>query len=149
MIRNKVYENAKVLGKYNLLIDGSGFQKAHNEISPEWLSQTKEGKKIWYISMLEMKLVANSMAVSIMNEMIKNKDKKKGKETDEDVERKSEEEIKQDCEINATKRLLPKFRKKYSRLPVRVIADSLYPSKEIMKMCEELTLEYIYICIKR
>lgn len=44
MIRNKVYENAKVLGKYNLLIDGSGFQKAHYEVSLEWLSQTKEGK---------------------------------------------------------------------------------------------------------
>lgn len=71
MIRNKVYENAKVLGKYNLLIEGSEFQKAHYEISPEWLRQTKEGKRVWYISMLEMKLVANSMAVSIMNEMIK------------------------------------------------------------------------------
>ena len=145
MIRNKVYENAKVLGKYNLLIDGSRFQKAHYEISPEWLSQTKEGKTTWYLSMLEMKLVANSMAVSIMSEMIKNRDKKKENETDEDVKRKSEEEIKQDCEINATKRLLPKFRKKYSRLPVRIIADSLYPSIEIMKMCEELTFEYIFV----
>lgn len=145
MIRNKVYENAKVLGKYNLLIDASGFQKVHYEISPEWLSQTKDGKTTWYISILEMKLVANSMAVSIMNEMIKNKDKKKENETDEDVEKKSEEEIKQDCEINATKRLLPKFREKYPRLPVRIIADSLYPSIEIMKMCEELALEYIFV----
>lgn len=70
---------------------------------------------------------------------------KKENETDEDVKGKSEEEVKQDCEINATKRLLPKFREKYPRLPVRIIADSLYPSIEIMKMCEELTFEYIFV----
>lgn len=145
MIRNKIYEDSKILGKYNLIIDGSRFQKAHYEVSKEWLSQTKEGKTIWYISMLEMKLVANEMAVSIMNEMIKNEDKKKENETEKEVEEKSEEEIKQDCELNATKRLLPKFREKYPRLPVRIIADSLYPSKELMKMCEELALEYIFV----
>lgn len=145
MIRNKIYEDSKILGKYNLIIDGSRFQKAHYEISKEWLSQTKEGKTTWYISMLEMKLVANAMAVSIMNEMIKNEDKKKENETEKEVEEKSEEEIKQDCELNATKRLLPKFREKYPRLPVRIIADSLYPSKELMKMCEELELEYVFV----
>lgn len=145
MIRNKVYEDSKVLGKYNMLLDGSRFQKAHYEVSPEWLSQTKEEKTTWYLSMLEMKLVANQMAVSIMNEMIKNEDKKKEKETEEDVKNKSEEEVKQDCELNATKRILNKFRGRYPRLPVRIIADSLYPTQELLKMCEELLIEYIFV----
>lgn len=145
MLRNKTYKDGKVLGKYNVLLDGSRFQKAHYEVSPEWLSQTKDGKTTWYLSMLEMKLVANEMAISIMNEMINNEDKKKGNETEEDIKNKNEVEIKQDCELNASKRLLPKFREKYPRLPVRLIADSLYPSIEIIELCEELTLEYIFV----
>ena len=44
MIRNKMYENSKVLGKYNLVLDATRFQKAHYEISPEWLHETKERK---------------------------------------------------------------------------------------------------------
>ena len=38
------------------------------------------GKTTWYLSMLELKLVANRMAVSIMNEMIKNEDRMKENE---------------------------------------------------------------------
>ena len=33
-----------MLGKYNLILDGARFQKAHYEISPEWLYETKERK---------------------------------------------------------------------------------------------------------
>ena len=145
MIRNKIYENAKVLGKYNCALDGSRFQKAHYEISKEWLSEIKEGKTNWYIAMLELKLVANSMAISLMSEMIKNEDKKKGSETEDDLKSKNAEEIKQDCELNASKRLLPNFRKQYPRLPIRIIADSLYPSESLIKMCEELEYEYIFV----
>lgn len=145
MIRKKVYENSKILGKYNLILDATRFQKAHYEVSKEWLSQEKEGKTTWYISMLELKLVANSMAVSLMNEMIKNEDRLKANETEKNYRFKSEEEVKQDCELNATKRLLPQFRRLYPRLPVRVIADSLYPSIELMNICEKLKLEYVFV----
>ena len=145
MLRNKVYEEEKVLGKYNTLLDGSRFQKAHYEISPEWLSQTKDGKTTWYLAILEMKLAAKNMAISLMHEMIRNEDKKTEEENEEDVKKKSEERIKQDCEINASKRLLERFRKEYPRLPVRIIADSLYPSKELIEICDRLKLEYIFV----
>lgn len=145
MIRNKIYENSKILGKYNLVLDATRFQKAHYEINKEWLNETIEGKTIWYLSMLELKLVANNMAISIMNEMIKNEDKKKENETEEEIKNKSIEELKQDCELNATKRMLPKFREIYPRLPVRIIADSLYPSIGLIELCEEENLEYIFV----
>ncbi|MBQ8854498.1 MAG: hypothetical protein IJZ67_09405 [Alistipes sp.] len=145
MIRNKTYKEAKVLGKYNLVLDGTRFQKAHKEISKEWMKETKDGKTTWYLSMLELKLVANNMAVSIMNEMIRNEDKKKENETEEEIRNKSAEQIKQDCEINAAKRLIPKFREKYPRLPVRIIADSLYPSISLIELCEEKDIEYIFV----
>ena len=145
MIRNKTYEDSKILERYNLLLDATRFQKAHYEISKEWLNETKEGKTTWYLSMLELKLAANNMAISIMNEMIKNEDKKKENETEEVVKNKSIEELKQDCELNATKRMLPRFRKIYPRLPVRIIGDSLYPSIGLIELCEEENIEYIFV----
>ena len=145
MIRNKIYEESKILGKYNLVLDAVRFQKAHYEINKEWLKETIEGKTIWYISMLELKLVANKMAISIMNEMMKNEDKKKENETEEEIKNKSIEEVKQDCELNASKRMIPRFRKIYPRLPVRIIADSLYPSIGLIELCEEENLEYIFV----
>ena len=145
MIRNKTYEDSKILERYNLLLDATRFQKAHYEISKEWLNETKEGKTTWYLSMLELKLVANNMAISLMNEMIKNEDKKKENETEEVVKNKSIEELKQDCELNATKRMLPRFRKIYPRLPVRIIGDSLYPSIGLIELCEEENIEYIFV----
>ena len=42
MIRNKIYKDSKILGKYNLVLDATRFQKAHYEISTEWLHETKE-----------------------------------------------------------------------------------------------------------
>ena len=145
IMRNKFFEKNKVMGKYNCPIDGTRFQKAHYEIGKEWLSETKEGKTIWYLSMLDLKLIANGMVISLMNEMINNEDKKLENETDEDVAKKSEEKIKQDCELNASKRLLKEFRKKYPKLPIRIIADSLYPSETLIKICEGLNLEYIFV----
>lgn len=145
MIRNKIYENDKVLGKYNLALDATRFQKAHYEISKDWLNETKEGKKTWYLSMLDLKLVANNMAISLMSEMINNEDKRKKGETEEDIKKKSAEEIKQDCELNASKRLIPRFREKYPRLPVRILADSLYPSESLIDLCEQQNMEYIFV----
>ena len=95
--------------------------------------------------MLELKLVANNMAISIMNEMIKNEDKKRENETEEEIENKSIEEIKQDCELNASKRLLPKFRKRYPRLAIRIIGDSLYPCIGLIELCEREDMEYIFV----
>ena len=145
MIRNKIYEGSKILGKYNLVLDATRFQKAHYEISEEWLKETKDGNTTWYLSMLELKLVANNKAISLMNEMIKNEDKKKENETEEEIKNKSIEELKQDCELNASKRMLPRFRKIYPRLPVRIIADSLYPSIGLIELCEKENLEYIFV----
>lgn len=44
MFRNKIYYDSKILGKYNMILDATRFQKAHYEVSPEWLHETKERK---------------------------------------------------------------------------------------------------------
>ena len=51
-------------------------EKANKEVSSEWLYETIENKKTWYLAMLEMKLVANDMEISMMSEMIRNEDRR-------------------------------------------------------------------------
>lgn len=87
MLRNKFFEEVKILGKYNCPLDDTRFQKSHHEISKDWIKETKEGKKTWYLPMLGMKLVAKGMAISLMSEMIKNEDEKVGVGTEEDIEK--------------------------------------------------------------
>ena len=39
--------------------------------------------------------------------------------------------------LNALKRILPRFRERYPRLPVRIIADLLYLSIGLIELCEK------------
>ena len=71
--------------------------------------------------------------------------KRKENETEEEIKNKSAEERKQDCELNASRRLISKFRESYPRLPVRIIGDSLYPSASLIELCEKENLEYIFV----
>ena len=77
------------------------------------------------------------MAIPIMSEMIKNEDC-----TNQKV---SAEKKKQDCEINAAKRIVKKFKKEYPRLKIRILADSLYPSETLIEIMENENLEYIFV----
>ncbi|MEG2460888.1 MAG: hypothetical protein RSB87_07245 [Clostridia bacterium] len=129
MLRNKTYENSKILGKYNILLDGTRFQKAYTSVSTEWLHEEINDNIVYYVAMLEAKLAANLMAVPLCSEMIRNED---GKE-------------KQDCEINAAKRLIVKIKETYPRLPIRIVADSLYPSESLIKLSEANNIEYLFV----
>ena len=44
---------------------------------------------------------------------------------------------KQDCEINAAKRLLEKIKKDYPRLPICIQGDALYAAESMMELCRE------------
>ncbi|GFO86833.1 hypothetical protein [Anaerostipes butyraticus] len=46
----------------------------------------------------------------------------------------SNDEIKQDCETKAFKRLAERIKKRFPRLPI-LLADSLYASDLIMALC--------------
>ena len=72
----------------------------------------KKKNNMSYLSMLELKLVVNKMVISMMNKMVKNVDKKKEWETQEEILKKREEKLKKDYKLNASKKLLPEFRRK-------------------------------------
>ncbi|MDD3140543.1 MAG: hypothetical protein PHX08_16455 [Lachnospiraceae bacterium] len=67
-------------------------------------------------------MLSNDVVISIGTEFIENEN--------EDVS-------KQDCELNAAKRLLEKLKKEYPRLPIVIQGDALYATEPFMRLCRE------------
>jgi len=55
----------------------------------------------------------------------------------------SDEKVKQDCERKVFERLAKKIKKQFPRLPILLLADSLYASKTVMDVCRECKWEYL------
>lgn len=55
----------------------------------------------------------------------------------------SEEKRKQDCETKAFQRLAGRIKKVYPRLPILLLADSLYASKPVMDICHDNGWQFI------
>lgn len=132
LIRMKSFNRARLLGKYwRIIIDGTGlfyFKEKHCEnCLVTTVTREEDGKEIkvkrYYHKVLEAKLVlAPNIIISLDTEFIENER--------EDVE-------KNDCEINAAKRLLERLGKEYPRLPICLQGDALYAAEPIMKICRK------------
>lgn len=138
LIRRKSFNRARLLGKYwRVIIDGTGlfyFKEKHcGNCLVTTVTREEDGKEIkvkrYYHKVLEAKLVlAPDIVISLDTEFIENES--------EDVE-------KNDCEINAAKRLLERLRRDYPRLPICLQGDALYAAEPIMKICNGNGWKYI------
>ena len=138
LIRMKSFNQARLLGKYwRVIIDGTGlfyFKEKHCEnCLVTTLTREEDGKQVtvhrYYHKVLEAKLVlAENIVISLDTEFIENER--------EDVE-------KNDCEINAAKRLLERLRKDYPKLPVCIQGDALYAAEPVMEICNRNGWKYI------
>ena len=127
LLRRRKFEDARFLGKYWLVIfDATGLFHFPERHCPHCLKKvmnkgTPEEKEIYYHHVLEAKLVlGEGFVVSIGTEFIENEN--------EDVS-------KNDCETKAFKRLAERLKKEYPRLPICVLADSLYASEPVFERC--------------
>ena len=136
LIRMKSFNRERLLGQYwKVIIDGTGlfyFKEKHCEnCLVTTVSREEDGKeeKRYYHKVLEAKLVlAPNIIISLDTEFIENE---------------NEEVAKNDCEINAAKRLLQRLAKDYPRLPICLQGDALYAAEPIMKICNEKHWKYI------
>ncbi|WP_205694232.1 transposase [Clostridium manihotivorum] len=60
------------------------------------------------------------------------------------VENEDESVSKQDCEINAAKRLMKKLKYKFRKLNICLLGDSLYACEPIYELCDEYNWEFIF-----
>lgn len=52
---------------------------------------------------------------------------------------------KQDCEINAAKRLLPRVRREHPRLPILVLGDALYAHEPLLAELDRLSMSHLLV----
>ena len=136
LLRMKIFYGNRALGKYwRIILDGTGlycFKEKHCDNCLVSVYTDKDGKKKkrYYHKVLEAKLVlSDKIVISMDTEFIENE---------------SEHVLKQDCEMNAAKRLLKRLKKDYPRLPVCIQADNLYETEPMMKLCRENGYEYLF-----
>jgi hypothetical protein len=65
-----------------------------------------------------------------------------------DVEevRNSDGQDKQDCELNAAKRLIPRLRQEHPQLPLIIGGDALYCHEPFIAQVRELRLHHVFVC---
>ena len=129
LIRGKAFNKGRLLGKYwRVILDGTGlfyFKEKHCENCLCTVRTDENGKKtkMYYHKVLEAKIVlSDDVIISLGTEFIENE---------------KEDVTKQDCELNAAKRLMEKIKKDYPRLPICIQGDALYAVEPIMKLCRE------------
>ena len=134
MIRNKMLDRYKIRDKYyHIIVDGTGLATSRKKYNKNCLVKNKadkNGKEYQEYStyVLEAKLVVGEIVFSIGSEFVENEDEKV---------------TKQDCEINAFKRLAKKIKEEYPRLKIIIGADALYASKPIIDICKANGWKYI------
>jgi hypothetical protein len=137
LLRMKALDAARLLGRPVLLIDATGLLCFHRRHCPHCLMQ-RHGKQTLYLHhVLEAKLLGPAgVVVSLGSEFIDNTDAGDG--TDQ-----SAEEVKQDCELKALHRLLPRIKQAYPQLPFVLALDNLYACGPVFALTQQLRWSYV------
>ena len=129
LIRKKKFKRHKITGRYIINIDGTQKFSSDHPFSSEALRREvkiKNGKKTkYYVYILEANMVfENGLSIPLLTEFC---EFSKG-DLDND---------KQDCELNAVKRLMKKIKDFFPRLPIMINLDGLYPNGPMMHFCRK------------
>ena len=130
LLRTKCLNKFRLLDIYFMIaIDGTGhlaFSKRH---CPHCLTKEKDGKVIYYYhNVLEAKIVTESgLAISVETEFFINIDGAS----------------KQDCELAAFYRMIKRLKKRFPKLAICLLLDSLYAAAPVMDILKEYKWKYI------
>ena len=134
LVAGKLFKDAMVDGEWLVILDASGYAKSDKKFSEHCLKKTRQGSDgkvtTWYECQVLAAFIVlgDGLAVPMMVEFIENE---------------SENVSKQDCELKAAKRLLPRLREAYPKLGICMLGDSLYCCEPFMRLCRELGMSYI------
>lgn len=139
LLNKRCFDDYRINGTHwGIIVDGTGiftFDESHCEhcLKREYKHKDEETgeektKTIYMHHVLEAKLVVGDMVFSIDSEFIENE---------------SEDVDKQDCELNAFYRLAPRVKETFKRLPICIIADSIYACENVFNLCKKNKWNYL------
>jgi hypothetical protein len=152
MQRKFFYNHSELLPKNALLVGCDGFHthtydhphatnKDGANACPYCLPRTynkgtdKEITKWVHISVTVM-LICNGITLPLYFYPLK--------AVDVNVEQ-SDEKLKQECELKATQAILPLIREAFPRMVIVFLGDSLYANRPMIRLCNELNIEYLIV----
>lgn len=137
LLRMKALDAARLLGQPVLLIDATGVLCFHRRHCPHCLTQRHGQQTLYLHHVLEAKLLGpGGVVASLGSEFIENADAG-------DSKGRSAEEVKQDCELKALHRLLPRIKKDYPQLRFVLALDSLYACGPVFALAQDLGWSYV------
>lgn len=132
LLRNKLLYTYRLLDRWFVVaIDGTGTLTFHNRHCPHCLTQTHNGKTVYYHTVLEAKIVTpNGFSFSLMSEFIENP---------------GENPTKQDCELKAFYRLAKRLHERFPRLPILLSLDSLFACGPVFALCRQYGWSFMIV----
>ena len=131
LLRSKMFDKFRYNGCIQLIVDATGLTALDYNLNGNCITKTRDGKTKYYKYVLEAKVVFGNMLISIDSEWIENN--KLNNEND-----------KQDCEINAFKRMAPRIKKNYPKLKFIITGDALYATTPMINICNNYNWHYIF-----
>jgi len=119
-------------GKYLITMDGSEYFSSESIHCSKCLhSRSSDGSIRYHHQILQATVVrpGNRIVLPLAPEFVVNSDGKS----------------KQDCEMNAGKRLIKKLRRTHRQLPAIIVADSLYSKQPFIQMLTRLRFSFILV----
>ena len=133
LIRSKMFDKFRYKGKFQLLIDGTGLVSFNYKHCDHCLvKKHSDGHLSYEHNVLEAKLVFDSFVLSIDSEFIEN--------PNPDVVNLK----KQDCEMNAFKRMAVRLKKNFPKLSFIITGDALYASGPFIQLCLNNKWDYMF-----
>ena len=139
LLRMKALDAARLQGRFVVLIDGSGYLVFGSRHCDACLTQRHGETTLYLHQVLEAKLLGPAgTVVSIATEFIDNRDARGG------AAGASQEQVKQDCELKALRRLLATLRWEFPQLRICLGGDGLYACGEGFQVAKDYKCDYIY-----
>ena len=133
LIRSKMFDYYRHNGKIQLIFDGTGLISFDYKHCDHCLVDShKDGTFTYKHNVLEAKMCFGNIVISLDSEFIENIDP-------------SVINIKkQDCEMNAFKRMAKRIKKNFPKLNFIISADALYATEPFIKICLDNKWDYIF-----
>ena len=132
LIRSKMFDKYRHNGAFQLLVDATGVSSHDYNLNGNCIiKKSKNGVIKYYKQVLEAKIVVGKIVISLDTEWIENEDMQTEKK-------------KQDCEINAFKRIVVRIKKNYPKIKFIITGDALYATTPMINICKENKWHYIF-----
>jgi len=144
LIRMRALDACRLLGKFVIAVDGTGFLHFHHPHCAHCLTQTRANGTLYLHPVLEAKLVHTSgLALSVGTEFIENPWAERHDHPSQPPTLDDYEKIKQDCELKALARLAPVLKRDFPQTPLCISGDSLLACGPVLCLCEQHRWSYV------